>query len=306
MKRPPSFVVVIPVLNEEEGIGKTIDDLLSAGISRDNILVVDGGSVDRTVEESRSRGVRVIEQEGRGKADAIKTSLKHVDSEYIVVMDGDYTYPAKHVWDLLEKACEGYDLVIGARRRLEEGSQSLLYRFGNWAITKIFNVLYGTSLSDVLSGMYCAKRELLDELEFEFRGFSVESEIASHAVSTGRRVAEVPIEYRKRLGKKKLHVRHGIEIALNILRLTWRYNPTFSIFLLGTLLLVPGLYLDFYVVTRYLTTGAIHHIKALAGLSMTTAGTLSLLLSILSLYLKRMEIRLLRRLGALEKSCRAS
>jgi len=182
------LTVVIPTYNEEEAIGAVIDELVEVGVPRDRILVVDGYSTDRTREVASSRGVKVILQEGRGKAGALRTAFKYVSTEYCLVMDGDYTYPAKHVHDLLRAASgKGLDEVIGARV-YSKGSQSPIYRFGNRVLTKIFNVVFGTSLTDVLTGMYIVRRNALADALFLSRGFSIEAEIAAHIASTTGRV----------------------------------------------------------------------------------------------------------------------
>ncbi len=295
------YLVVIPVLNEAKALPIVLGELIEAGVSRDRVLIVDGGSTDKSREIAESLGFRVILQEGRGKAMAIKTALEKTSSDCYVFMDGDYTYSAKHIHDLLDYLARGYDLVIGSRVFIERGAQSLLYRVGNKLLTLFFKVLFGVKLSDVLSGMYAAKLSMLREVGFELSGFSVESEIVAHAVTLGYRVAETPITYRRRIGEKKLRVKHGFKIALDMVRLTWRYNPVFLIFVLGALMLIPGLYLDIFVLYRWLFHGVIHHIRALAGITLSGLGVLCLLLSVLSLYLKRFEIRVLRAVREIRK-----
>ncbi len=288
--------VVIPTLNEAEAIGRVIDEVLAVGVAPENILVVDGGSTDGTVEIARSKGVKVVMQEGEGKADAVKTAVKLVETSYVLFMDGDYTYPAKHIPELLKELVKGADLVIGWRRYVEPGAQTLTYRVGNKLLTTTFNLLFGTKLHDVLSGMYAIRLDVLREIFFESRGFSVEAEIVAHVAGTGGRIVEVPIAYRRRLGKKKLGVLHGVHILRDMVRLAWRYNPFFTITALGALLLAPGLALGGWVAYRYLAEGVMHHVKGLAAIMLTAAGTVSLILAILALYLKRLELRLLRAL----------
>lgn len=294
------LTIVIPVLNEAEAIGMVIDEILGVGIPRERILVVDGGSVDGTVEIALSRGVRVVRQEGRGKGLAIRTALKHVRTEYMLVMDGDYTYPAKYIPELYRVARKGYDLVIGARIPCK-GSQPLIYRLGNRLLTWFFNILFGTRLRDVLSGMYVVRVRRLRGLGFKAWGFGIESEIAAHIACTTGRIAEVPIEYRRRVGRKKLRIFHGLLIALDMVKLAWMYNPTFLIFVIGSLLLIPGLILGAWAAYDYLVRGVVYYGRVSAALTLTIAGFISLLLSILALYMKRMEYRIMWRISDVER-----
>ena len=299
--------VIIPVLNEEKAIGVVIDEVIKAGVPLENIIVVDGGSTDRTVEIARSKGVKVVNQEGKGKALAIKTGLRHITTPHVLVMDGDGTYPASAIPALYkairEREC---DLVIGARLMGKE-SQRLLFRLGNKILTFFFNALFGTSLRDVLSGMYIAKTERMRELGFEMMGFSIEAEIVAHFANLGR-VCEEVIEYRPRIdpSAKKLRVKHGLRIALDMVRLTWRYNPAFLIFAIGSLLLIPGLGLGAWVLYRYYFHGVIHSIRGLAAIVMTGVGLQMLNSAIMTLYVKRVERRVLSKLYEISKKTNTS
>ncbi|QOJ79299.1 glycosyltransferase [Infirmifilum lucidum] len=283
---------VIPTLQEEEGIGLVIDELKANGVEK--IIVVDGGSTDRTREVASSKGARVVLQEGRGKALAIKTALKYVETPWMLVIDGDYTYDASYV-DAMLSVAKDYDEIIGARL-LGRENIPLLNRFGNWVITKAFNVLFGVRLSDVCSGMYLVRTEIAREVWFEGKGFSVEVEIAAHVANTTRRIAEVPIRYRRRVGKGKLGKRHGFLILFDTVRLAWRYNPTLVIFLLGSLSLMPGVPIFLWVFYEYVFRGVEHFVWAIISLQMVSVGLVSVLLSILSLYLKRLEYRLIEKI----------
>jgi len=289
---PSEVSVIIPVLNEEKAIGVVIDELIQVGIPLENIVVVDGGSKDKTVEIARSKGVKVVMQEGKGKALAVKTGLQYVSTPIVVVMDGDGTYPASAIPLLYsELKRRSSSLVIGARLFGKE-SQRLIFRIGNKLLTLAFNTLYGTNLKDILSGMYMGLTDKMREVNYEMKGFSVEVEIASHFANLCD-VCEVPIEYRPRIDPKakKLGVIHGFKIAVDMIRLTWRYNPTFLIFTLGSLLLIPGLILGIWVAYRYYFMGVVHHIKGLAALILVGAGFQSLISAIMALYVKRLERR---------------
>ncbi|MEM1961506.1 MAG: glycosyltransferase family 2 protein [Sulfolobales archaeon] len=288
------ITVLIPTLMEEEAIGLVLSELKSEGYT--NILVVDGHSTDRTVEIAKSMGVEVTYQDGRGKADAIKTGLRYVRTPYVVVMDGDYTYNPKDIEKLLESMDE-YDEVIGVRDR---ANIPRVNRFGNLVITWLFNLLFGTKLRDVCSGMYLLRTDVAREVGFESRGFSVEVEIAAHVASTGGRIGEVEISYRKRIGRPKLRKVHGLQIATTAVRLMLKYNPTFFFFLASSLALIPGVVIIGYVAYKLLFYGVKHYVWALLGVTAGGVGLISLLIAIFALYMKRFEYRVLRTLRELK------
>jgi dolichol-phosphate mannosyltransferase len=287
--RKEDLTILIPTLNEAGAIGKVIDELRSEGYN--NILVVDGHSRDGTVEAARSKNVAVAFQEGRGKADAIRTGIKLVKTPFLIVMDGDYTYDPKDIKKFLE--FPDYDEVIGVR---EKKNIPKLHRLGNWIITKTFNILFGTSLRDVCSGMYMLRTEVAREIGFESKGFSAEVEVAAHVATTSRRIREVDINYRKRIGEPKLKSSHGFTIILSVVRLMLRYNPAFFIFSASSATLIPGAAIVGYVLYELIFNGVKHHIWAIIGVSLSGVGYLSLLLAILALYLKRLEYRIMERL----------
>ena len=291
--------VVIPTLNEEEGIGRTIDELLRLGVDRRRILVVDGFSSDRTVEVARSRGVRVVFQEGRGKAAAVRTAIRYVDTRYILVMDGDYTYDPSRLPEMLALMDRCVE-VIGAR---VEGRENIpwINRFGNRVLTWLFNLIFGTDLSDVLSGMYLIRADLARELLGKSSGFSIEAEIAAHMSLEGE-IGEVPIRYRRRLGRPKLSVFDGVRIGLSMIRLGWTYNPLFFIFMLGVLALFPGVALGLYVLLDYIFNFVVHRTLSIIALLLIAIGVISSFFAILILFLKRMEFRIIRKIEALRSS----
>ena len=293
-----NLTVIVPTLMEEEAIGPVLDELLQNGYR--NIIVVDGGSTDKTREIAISKGVNVCIQPGKGKADALRYGISIANTELVAVMDGDYTYPAQELQKLYQKALQGYDLVIGSRVP-DPGAQPAALKIGNKILTAFFNILFGTHLSDVLSGMYIVRKEALSNALFEMKGFSVESEIAAHIASTTGKIAEAPIRYRKRIGKKKLGKLAGIRIALDMLRLAWRYNPLLLVTSSAALLLVPGLAIATWVAYYYLFLGITHFVWGIIAIVLTAVGFIALLLAMLTVYLKHMELRITRTIQTLKE-----
>src|SRR5208283_2557213 len=91
----PSTQVIIAALNEEEGVGPTIADLMD-NLCSPRVLVVDGRSTDRTVEVAKNMGADIVFQDGLGKGDALAKAVENSDLavDYFVITDADYTYPA--------------------------------------------------------------------------------------------------------------------------------------------------------------------------------------------------------------------
>jgi dolichol-phosphate hexosyltransferase len=250
--RKENITIVVPTLNEEQAIELVLNDILLEGYPK--TLVIDGHSVDKTVEIAKEMRVPVYPQSGRGKTGAIKTALDYIDTPYLGVIDGDCTYSAGDIEALLEKAPH-YSQVIGARR--DRNNIKLLNRFGNGLINLLFNVTYGTRLSDVCSGLYVLDTEFAKKMVLETGGFDVEVEIAAQA-ALSKKITEVPISYANRVGVQKLEpVNDGFLIMSSIVRLSRRHNPLmFYSYLFGFILAAAGfgvMVLDSFVPSSYLS-----------------------------------------------------
>jgi len=275
--------IVIPTLNEAAGIGPLMDELRAEGY--ENIMVIDGYSKDETAEIARSKGAIVIPQHGAGKAGALKTAIENVETPYLLVMDGDYTYDPKDIRKLLLH-CTNYDEVIGFR---DSTNISPIHRLGNKAINLTFNLLMNVGLSDVCSGMYLLRTEAARMLHLRSRGFDVEVEIAAGLCSIGK-VTEVPISYRKRIGREKLTWREGFKIVSSIVGLARAYNPAFFIATLASVLLLPGFIItlmDLYYRYAYGATGLTG--TSWIGLIFIIIGMNSFSLATMALLVKRWE-----------------
>jgi dolichol-phosphate mannosyltransferase len=228
--------VIVPTLNEERAIELVLSDLYLEGYSK--TVVIDGNSIDDTVSIVKKMRVPVYAQVGAGKTGAIKTALDYVKTPYLAIIDGDCTYSAKDIGALLEKAPQ-YNQVIGARS--DRSNIKIINRFGNSAINLLFNLFFGTNLTDVCSGLYVMSTSFAKEITLETGGFDVEVEIAAQAAKSSK-ITEVPISYGKRVGVQKLNpVKDGVAISTSILKLSKKYNPlVFYSYLFGFILAGTG------------------------------------------------------------------
>ncbi len=220
--RHSKVLAVVAALNEEAGIGPTIEEL-RRHVDNPQILVVDGKSIDRTVEVAESLGAEVIQQDGKGKGDAIAKALGYVNSnvKYVVLTDADYTYPATFVPEMigiLEKNPR-VGMVCGNRFNSHFHVEEMhnLFYFGNRLLAFTHNLLNGVALRDPLTGLRVVRWEILKGWVPKSKGFDVEVELNHLVERRGFQIKEISIPYRRRLGEKKLKLRHGLTIIRRIM-----------------------------------------------------------------------------------------
>jgi dolichol-phosphate mannosyltransferase len=214
--------VIIATLNEEEGIGPTIDEMQRV-LKNPYLVVVDGNSVDRTIEIAKNMGADVQLQEGKGKGDAMFQGLRNLDSRvsYVVFTDADYTYPAQYVPQMVEILEQNpkVGMVIGDRFKGKVNASKTFtnpFYVGNRLLALAQLVMNGVNLDDPLSGLRVVRSEALDGWRPKSKGFDVEAEMNALVERRGYRIVEIPIDYRSRMGEKKLKLRHGLGIIRRI------------------------------------------------------------------------------------------
>jgi glycosyltransferase involved in cell wall biosynthesis len=187
--------------------------------------VVDGKSRDRTVEIAKNCGANILFQDGTGKGDAIAKALQYTDPnvDYIVFTDADHTYPAEYLPKMIEILEQNPEVGMVCGNRLSQHVDSTALRgsfyFGNKLLAFAHNLLNGVDMRDPLTGLRVIRAEILRNKPLKSKGFDVEVELNHRVESQGFKIIEVPIKYRKRLGEKKLKLKHGTTILKRILLL---------------------------------------------------------------------------------------
>ncbi|MBO8178998.1 MAG: S-layer glycoprotein N-glycosyltransferase AglJ [Archaeoglobus sp.] len=243
--------VVIPTLNEEEAIGEVVEGFVKKGFK---VLVIDGNSKDRTREIAREKGAEVVIQSGKGKGQAVAEAFEIVESDILVLVDGDGTYLPEEVDKLLDPILKGKaEHVVGNRfANFEKGAFTKLNLIGNKLLNMFFRLAYGVELRDILSGYRALKREVYKSVELTKPGFEVETELTVETLAKGFRIVEVPITYRKRGGKTKLNpLRDGFRIGRTIYELMSRYSPARYLYLFGLVFIIAGILAGAFVVYEW-------------------------------------------------------
>ncbi len=198
--------VIIPTLNEEESIGHVLDKIPRDPRYQWEIIIVDGNSRDRTREIAMEKGAKVIIEKRKGYGRAYKTGFAAATGDIIVTLDGDDTYPAEKIPELVEYLIKNNLDFISCERfsLMQKGAMSFTHKVGNKILTWTTRLLFGVKIKDSQSGMWIFRRKILKELELTSDGMPFSEEIKIEAWRKFR-CGEVPIEYRERKGEVKLN-----------------------------------------------------------------------------------------------------
>lgn len=215
---------LIPTLNEAPSIGLVIESVPVAELADNGyetaVYVVDGRSVDQTREIAVQKGAQVISEERGGKGAAIQTAFRAVDADYVIVADGDNTYPVS-VATVMLRLLQTNDVVIGSRLKgsIEPGAMTRLNVVGNILLTSLARLLFHVKISDVCTGLWGFRGNVIQRLELEAQGFEIEADMCAECAQKGLRMAEMPIRYGARVDRAKLaSFRDGVKIGAFLIR----------------------------------------------------------------------------------------
>ena len=205
MYKGHSITVVIPCLNEEQGIEQVLSRMPAFV---DQVIVVDNGSTDRTSEIARRFGAQVIREDVRGYGRSYRKGFAHATGDLIVTLDGDHSYPVDAISYLLEAFLHlEVDFLNASRFPVRDRrAMSLKHKIGNLILSLALSLLYLRWVRDSQSGMWVLRRSILREMSLEADGMAFSEEIKIEALKNPRiRFGEISILYSSRLGEKKLN-----------------------------------------------------------------------------------------------------
>lgn len=199
---------VIPALNEEGIVGKTIksipvDEIEEAGYDVE-IIVVNNNSTDNTAQEAKDAGATVFLEKNRGYGNAYIRGFKEATGDIIIMGDADGTYPLEQSMDFINYIVDdGSDFVIGSRFKgtIEKGAMPALHQYiGNPLLTKMLNILFNSEYSDTHCGMRAFTKNALDKMNLTAPGMEFAVEMVIEAREKNLNIKEIPISYKKRGG----------------------------------------------------------------------------------------------------------
>jgi glycosyltransferase involved in cell wall biosynthesis len=241
----PRIAVVVPCLNEERDLSGVLGSLPS---SVDEVILVDGGSIDGSIECARRcrADVKIVHQLARGKGLALITGMLQASSDIVIFLDADGSMHGEEIPDFLDALVAGAALARGSRRLPGGGSSDFTWirSVGNLLLTKIVNALYGVRWTDLAYGYFALRMDALLALDLSDlvhqatnpesahsasssrrvlpygHGFEIESLIFCRAARRGLVVKEVPsFEDKRRHGSSNLHAfRDGVRVGYTVIR----------------------------------------------------------------------------------------
>lgn len=274
------IAVLIPCLNEEKTIDKVVKDF-RCELPDAEIHVFDNASTDDTPRIAEEAGAIVHREDRRGKGYVVQTMFETVDADIYIMVDGDDTYPAEAVHSLLSDVAAGdVDMAVGSRFLCPDSSFRPLNYAGNQFFLGIINAIFGTRLTDVLSGYRVMSRRFVKDLPLFVPGFEIEVEMTMKALGRGYRLREKPARLRDRPAgscSKLRKFRDGCRILWTIFALMRDYKPMTTFGTLGGMAVLLGLWMGMTVGKEHVITSlASGRLSALLSLGLVLSGMLAI------------------------------
>jgi len=262
----PTIAVAIPCYNEALTIAGVVADFRKQ-LPQADIVIFDNNSSDDTAKIAKENGARVIYEKKQGKGYAMQRMFRTMDSDILIMVDGDATYFAEDVHKLIAPLLhDGADMVVG--NRLQQSFQkdkgfTHSHRFGNALFRCLLNYLFNTRYQDILSGYRVMRKDFYQGVPLLAGGFEVETELTLQSLDRGYFITEVPIQYTNRPQgsySKISKFKDGSRIILTIISLLRDYRPMIFFSYLGGAFILVGVFFGSVVIKEYYLTGLITRI----------------------------------------------
>lgn len=262
------IAVLIPCYNEAKTINKVVTDF-KRELPEAKIYVYDNNSSDGTDEIARKAGAIVKYEYQQGKGNVIRRMFGEIQAECYVMVDGDDTYPAESVREMVSRVLDQHvDMVVGDRLSSTyfEENKRPFHNFGNELVRKTINFLFKNNIKDIMTGYRAFSFRFVKTFPVLSKGFEIETEMSIHAIDKNLYVDNVIIDYRNRPtgSESKLNTySDGIKVIKTIFRLFRYYRPLLFFGDMAVLLLALAVIFFIPVLTTYIGTGLVPHFPTL-------------------------------------------
>ncbi|OSM01941.1 putative histidinol-phosphate phosphatase family protein [Magnetofaba australis IT-1] len=205
------MTLLILTYNEVEGMRVIMPQIDPAW--HDELIIMDGGSTDGTLEYARAQGYAIHVQQQPGLGAAYLEGLARATGDIVILFSPDGNSDPARIPDLIEKMRQGYDLAIVSRYLdwAKSTDDDLVTGFGNWLFTKLYNVLFRQKVTDLLVIYRAFRRDLVQELGVDHTAISWTTQMMCKAAKQRKRIGEIPGDEPPRIGgvRKMNPLRNG-------------------------------------------------------------------------------------------------
>ena len=256
------IAVLIPCYNEELTVEKTVSDFKKALPSAD-VYVYNNNSKDKTKELAIKAGAIVRDEYKQGKGAVVRSMFRDIDADVYIMVDGDDTYPAEEVDNLIKPVLEGKaDMVIGDRLSSTYYTENKrpFHNFGNSLVKGLINFLFKSDLNDIMTGYRAFSKKFVKCMPVMSDGFQIETEMTIFALTSNMLVVNVPITYRDRPegSESKLNTfSDGFKVLLTLFNLFKDNRPFLFFGSISIIIFIIGLFVGIPVINEFVKTAYI-------------------------------------------------
>lgn len=275
-----SLTIGIPCYNEALTIGKVVCDFQTV-FPHARILVIDNASTDRTGEIARRQGADVVRELRKGKGNAVRRLFRETDTDCLIMVDGDDTYPAEEALKLLaELENEGGDTVVGRRISDDKAAFKTAHTWANDALAKIIEMIFRAPTGDLFSGYRLFTRTFYRNVPLIATGFEVETELALQTIDKGFVQRDVGVHFRSRPAgsfSKLSTFRDGFRVLVVIFSVMKDFRPLLFFSLFAALFFLASAAAGIFPILDYLRYGYVYRVPlAILATGLGVFGALSL------------------------------
>ena len=257
------IAVLIPCYNEEYTIEKVVNDFKKE-LPKANIYVYDNNSKDKTIEKAKKAGAIVRSESRQGNGNVIRTLFNEIEADIYVIVDGDDTYQAEYVHQLIEPIIENQaDMTVGDRLSngtYQQKNKRHFHNFGNKLVRKSINTLFNSKLRDIMTGYRAFNKRFVKNMPVMSANFELETEMTLFALDKKYRIKEIPIEFRERPEGSKSKVNtftDGMKVIKTIIKMFKDYRPLKFFSIIFIILFSIGILVGIPVIIEFYKTGYI-------------------------------------------------